>query len=124
MAKNNDNTLLDLAIHVRMAYNLLKNEGRVNGREDYYRGRIDAYRAMDDGIRELCRLDETAFKRMIDERFAFKQMSKLIPRSTLNEDGEWVKYDDGRYTVTCKEGRIIDVEEDYEYNQRLRERKT
>ncbi|MBI2146861.1 hypothetical protein HYU19_00105 [Candidatus Woesearchaeota archaeon] len=122
MAENNDNTLLDLATNVRLAYNLLKNEGRVNGREDYYQGRIDAYRAMDDDIRELYGLDEAAFKRRIDERFAFKQMSKLIPRSTLNENGEWVKYDDGRYTVTCKEGRVIDVEEDHEYNQRLRKK--
>jgi len=119
---SNDNRLLDLVTNVRLAYNIMKDEGRINGREDYYQGRLDAYQVVTENIREKLRLTEAEFKTILDERFAFRIMSKLIPTSTLNENEEWVKYENGRYVITCKNGRIINVEEDYEYNRRLREK--
>ena len=117
-----DNILLDIAANVRIAANVIKDEGRINGRKNYYRGRVDAYRAVEDGIREKLRLTEAEFQSRLDERFAFRMVSKFIPTKTLKDYGRFEAYDDGRYTIICKEGRIIDVEEDSEYNQRLREK--
>ena len=119
---SNNNHLLDLATNVRLVYTLMKEEGRINGKEEYYQGRLDAYRSVSEDIREKLGLGEAEFETKITERFAFKQISKLIPTKTLTERGTWEAYEDGRYVITCKEGRVINVEEDHKYNQQLREK--
>ena len=120
------NPLLDLATDIHLRYNLLKGEGRINGKEAYCEGRLDAYRAMSDNIQKQLGLGEangeSELVKTINERFAFRLISKLGVRTELKNDGSWEMPEDGRYIVTCKAGRIINVEEDYEYNRRLREK--
>lgn len=118
MASNNDQKddtqLLDLAMCVRMACNLAKEEVPITGREEYNAGRYDAFRIVYFHIREELGLDGKEFDRKVDGRLAFRLIERsLSPGLRLNEKAEW-EMPDGKYTLTCEKGRIRRVDNVYE----------